>query len=61
MIAYPTTLIFRVALTMQKALRDLAEGRLSLAGEGVDFESFKSIVGYGEWAAWETPRPPGRK
>jgi 2-methylisocitrate lyase-like PEP mutase family enzyme len=56
MIAYPTTLIFRVARTVQKALGELAEGRLSLVGEGVDFEAFKAIVGYGDWAAWETPR-----
>ncbi len=61
MIAYPTTLIFRVALTMQKALGDLAAGRLSLEGEGVDFEAFKAVVGYGDWAAWETPRPQRRE
>lgn len=56
MVAYPTTLVFRVARTIQNALRDLMDEKLSLEGEGVDFEGFKSIVGYGEWAAWESPR-----
>lgn len=54
MVAYPTTLIFRVARTIQTALADLAAGRLKLEGEGVDFETFKQIVGFGDWAAWET-------
>ena len=53
MIAYPTTLIFRVARTIEKALADLAAGRLSLDGEGVDFSAFKAIVGFDEWAKWE--------
>jgi len=55
MIAYPTTLIFRVARTIRDALQDLASGNLSLEGEGVDFDEFKTIVGYDEWARWETP------
>jgi len=53
MIAYPTTLVFRVARTIRNALADLANGRLNLDGEGVDFEEFKSIVGYDDWARWE--------
>ena len=54
MIAYPTTLIFRVARTVERALADLAAGRLALEGEGVDFAQFKAIVGFDEWAKWET-------
>ena len=53
MIAYPTTLIFRVARTIENALADLKAGRLSLEGEGVGFEEFKDIVGFAEWAAVE--------
>jgi 2-methylisocitrate lyase-like PEP mutase family enzyme len=53
MIAYPTTLIFRVARTMEKALADLKSGTLNLTGEGVDFEEFKEITGFAEWAAVE--------
>lgn len=53
MIAYPTTLIFRVTRTIEKALADLKAGRLSLAGEGVDLETFKDVVGFGPWAEIE--------
>lgn len=49
MIAYPTSLIFRVTRTIEKALADLKAGRLALAGEGVDFETFKSVVGFAPW------------
>jgi 2-methylisocitrate lyase-like PEP mutase family enzyme len=61
MIAYPTTLIFRVARTIEKALADLAEGRLALEGEGVDFAAFKAIVGFDDWARWETVAATGRE
>ncbi len=53
MIGYPTSLIFRVAHTIEKALADMKAGRLSLANEGVGFDAFKAIVGYGEWAEIE--------
>jgi 2-methylisocitrate lyase-like PEP mutase family enzyme len=49
MVAYPTTLIFRVTRTIEKALADLKAGKLSLAGEGVDFETFKDVVGFAAW------------
>ena len=54
MIAYPTSLIFRVARTIEKALADLTAGRLALAGEGVDFAAFKAITGFEDWVKWET-------
>jgi 2-methylisocitrate lyase-like PEP mutase family enzyme len=53
MVAYPTSLIFRVAHAVEKALADMKAGRLSLAGEGVGFEGFKAIVDYDGWAAVE--------
>ncbi len=53
MVAYPTTLIFRVARTIERALEDLRAGRLALAGEGVDFATFKAITRLEEWAAIE--------
>ena len=53
MIAYPTSLIFRVARTIEKALADLAAGRLALEGEGVDFAAFKAITGFEDWVKWE--------
>jgi methylisocitrate lyase len=53
MAAYPTTLLFRVVRTMEKALADLKAGQLSLAGEGVGFDDFKRITGYGDWSSIE--------
>ena len=53
MIAYPTTLIFRVTRTIEKALADLKAGTLHLEGEGVDFEAFKDITGFAGWAEIE--------
>ncbi len=49
-VAYPTTLIFRVARTIEKALADLRAGQLTLGGQGVDFETFKDVVGFAAWA-----------
>jgi 2-methylisocitrate lyase-like PEP mutase family enzyme len=49
MVAYPTSLIFRVTRTIEKALAELKAGRLELAGEGVDFEAFKDVVGFARW------------
>jgi 2-methylisocitrate lyase-like PEP mutase family enzyme len=53
MVAYPTSLIFRVTHTVEKALADMKAGTLSLEGEGVSFEGFKQIVGYQDWAQVE--------
>ena len=53
MIAYPTTLIFRVAHTVEKALSDLKAGTLNLEDEGVSFEQFKDITKFNEWQAVE--------
>jgi 2-methylisocitrate lyase-like PEP mutase family enzyme len=53
MVAYPTSLIFRVTRTVEKALADMKAGRLSLAGEGVGFEEFKTAVRYDDWAKVE--------
>jgi 2-methylisocitrate lyase-like PEP mutase family enzyme len=53
MVAYPTSLIFRVAHTVEKALADMKAGRLSLANEGVGFDGFKAIVDYDSWATIE--------
>jgi 2-methylisocitrate lyase-like PEP mutase family enzyme len=53
MVAYPTTLIFRVARTIEKALADLKSGSLTLVGEGVGFDEFKAMTGFAEWAEVE--------
>jgi len=53
MVAYPTSLIYRVARTIENALADLRAGTLAIGNEGVDFEGFKEIVGYARWAEIE--------
>jgi len=50
MIAYPTTLLFRVARTIETALADLKAGRPHRDRDGVDFAGFKDIVGLSDWA-----------
>ena len=53
MIAYPTTLIFRVARTIERALDDIKAGRPGGSNDGVNFTEFKSITHYDEWARIE--------
>src|SRR5216684_39840 len=53
MVAYPTTLIFRVARTIEKALADLKAGRPATGDDGVGFETFKDITGLEHWAELE--------
>jgi 2-methylisocitrate lyase-like PEP mutase family enzyme len=53
MVAYPTTLLFRVARTIENALADLKAGRAAAAGDTVGFGDFKDIVGLAQWAAVE--------
>jgi 2,3-dimethylmalate lyase len=65
MIAYPTTLIFRVARTIEEALADLARGTLARPGaavenEGVDFETFKDITAFAYWADVEQRHEGGQ-
>lgn len=53
MVAYPTSLIFRVARAIENALADLKHGRPTGASDGVDFETFKDITSFGDWAEVE--------
>ena len=53
MAAYPTTLIFRVARTIERALADIKAGKTLTGADGVDFAGFKDITGYDEWARIE--------
>lgn len=54
MVTYPTSLIFRVARTLEKALDDMKSERLELDGQGVDFQRFEEIVGLPGWAEIES-------
>jgi 2-methylisocitrate lyase-like PEP mutase family enzyme len=53
MAAYPTTLIFRVARTIERALADIKAGLPANGTDGVNFAEFKDITNYGEWARIE--------
>jgi 2-methylisocitrate lyase-like PEP mutase family enzyme len=59
MAAYPTTLIFRVARTIERALSDIRAGRPA-SNDGVNFAEFKDITNYDEWARIEDAYAPGR-
>ena len=61
MVAYPTSLIFRVARTIENALADLRHGRPTGANDGVDFETFKDITSFGDWAEVEQRAATSRK
>ena len=50
MAAYPTTVIFRVARTIERALEDLKAGRPGASDDSVDFDGFKAITNYDKWA-----------
>jgi 2-methylisocitrate lyase-like PEP mutase family enzyme len=53
MVAYPTTLIFRVARAIESALADLKAARPAGKNDAVDFETFKDIVSLARWAEVE--------
>ena len=46
MAAYPTTLIFRVARTIERALADIKAGKAIASNDGVNFAEFKDITNY---------------
>ena len=53
MIAYPVSLIFRVARTIEQALADLRNRVPARDNESVSFETFKDITDYARWAEIE--------
>ena len=53
MVAYPTSLIFRITHGMQEALRAMRDGDLTASPPALGFEDFKRIVGFDQWAAVE--------
>src|SRR6476661_9948341 len=59
MAAYPTTVIFRVARTTERALNDIRAGKPA-GNDGVNFAEFKDITNYDKWARIEDAYVPGR-
>jgi len=53
MILYPTSLLFRVVRSLERALADLRVGRPTPAKEGVKLAEYEEIVGLQKWAEIE--------
>ena len=53
MILYPTTLLFRLVRSVERALQDLKAGKKTPGKEGVRLDEFEEIVGLSDWAEIE--------
>jgi 2-methylisocitrate lyase-like PEP mutase family enzyme len=53
MILYPTTVLFRVAKAIERALADLRAGRPVSAAQSMDMDEFEEVVGLPGWTAIE--------
>ena len=53
MILYPTTLLFRIVRSLERALADLRAGRPTPDKEGVRLTEYEEIVGLSQWATIE--------
>jgi 2-methylisocitrate lyase-like PEP mutase family enzyme len=49
MIMFPTTVLFRVARAIERALATLGSGRPMAAGDSVTLDEFEEIVGLPAW------------
>lgn len=61
MILYPTTLLFRIVRSLQRALVELKAGRQMPPKEGVGMSEYEDIVGLGHWAEIENRVPSGKR
>ncbi len=59
MILYPTTVLFRVAKAIERALAGLKAGRPMPEGEAVDLDAFEEVVGLPLWKEVENRFAPG--
>ncbi len=53
MIMYPTTLLFQITRTVERALSALKAGKPMASKESVDLDAFEDIVGLSSWKAIE--------
>jgi len=53
MITYPTTVLFRLTRALDRALRDILDGKPIPKDDSVDFETFELIVDKPRWAEIE--------
>lgn len=57
MVLYPTSLVLRITLTMQRALEDMRGERLHLDGQGVSFDQFENVLDLPQWGKIEEDYP----
>ena len=57
MILYPTTVLFRMVRAIERAMRDLNQGKPMPAKEGCSMEEFEEIVDLNRWATIELQYP----
>src|SRR5256885_2222739 len=53
MVLYPTSVLFRMTHTIERALEDVKQGRPMRKNEAVDMDTFEHIVGLERWAGVE--------
>jgi 2,3-dimethylmalate lyase len=53
MILYPTSVLFRITRTIERALGDIKRGRPMAKDDAVDMNTFEQIVGLERWASVE--------
>ena len=57
-VIYGISLLVHAVRAMENVLADLAQGKGDLAGKGVGFEEYKSIVRFEHWASIEATYQP---
>ena len=57
-IIYGISPLMHAVRAMQEVLSSLSKGDISFAGGGIDFEEYKSIVGFDRWADIENRYQP---
>ncbi len=58
-VIYGISLMMHAVKTMQAVLADIASGEFRLRGQGIGFDAYKDLVGFGEWSAVEDRYPGG--
>ena len=53
MVGYPTSLLFRIVKTMQRALIELATGAPRTSGDVLSFDEYKALIGMPQWGEIE--------
>jgi 2-methylisocitrate lyase-like PEP mutase family enzyme len=57
-VIYGILLLMHAVRAMENVLAGLAHGTVDFAGKGVEFEDYRSILGFEQWAAIEAKYQP---